>query len=477
MSILLLGLAMLLKRNPETGGAAVTIADILTLLAVTLAGISMIEYVTGPLPLYEQWNMANIASARPGSIPGRMSVGTILGVTMLSVCLFALDRVPKLCTALLSFGIMLALAAVCGFLYKARQLAGGRILDAMSVQTAISLLALYSAAFASRPLREPMLSLFAPELGAEARMELLIGTWALPILIGLMVKLGYQREWYEVPFALGLFAVAVVSLQTFLIWRSDFALTRLTRNKQKLEEVLRKNEKLAVAGRLAASISHEINNPLEAISNLLFLIRTSDGLEEQHRYADMATEELRRVSQITTQTLSFYRESTRPELAEIVPILESSVQLLRGKIKSLGLQVVEEYTEPIPQLVCSPGELRQVVVNLISNALDATPRDGRIVVRASRSRSWTRAGTNVVRIAIADSGSGMPPEVLARVFEPFYTTKEKTGNGLGLWVAADLVEKQGGWMKVRSITYGRHKGTTFAIVLPLIEAGSDFSTP
>jgi signal transduction histidine kinase len=259
----------------------------------------------------------------------------------------------------------------------------------------------------------------------------------------------------------------VIGLQTLLIWRSDYALTHLTQGKQKMEAVLRKNEKLAVAGRLAASISHEINNPLESISNLLYLIRTSSDPREQHTYADLAAEELRRVSQITTQTLSFYRENMSPKLAPMTPILESSVQLLRGKISTLGVKLTEEYREPLPAVVCSSGELRQVLVNLISNALDATTRGGRITIRASVSKAWTRRDRSVVRIAVADNGCGMPPAVLAKVFEPFYTTKEKTGNGLGLWVAADLIEKHGGWMKVRSRTWGSRRGTTFELVLPV----------
>ena len=469
LSLLALGLSLFIRRNGPPGRSSDVLADCLSFVALMLVTVSLTEYVTGPRPIYDRLDLGN-GSILSGYTPGRMSPASCLGLALFAIALITLDRLEKLSTFLLSLGIMLSLAAVCGFLYQARRLQDGKLLDAISIQTSCSLLLLFAAGFAARPLREPLLSLFAPELGAEARLELLVGTWALPLFLGVLVKEGYSREWYGAPFAFGLFAVAVVSLQTFLIWRSDAALTRLTRNKQKMEEVLRKNEKLAVAGRLAASISHEINNPLEAISNLLYLIRTSDELPEQHRYADMASDELRRVSQITSQTLSFYRENTPPKLADVMPILQSSVQLLRGKISSLGIAVIEDYREPISPIICSTGELRQVLVNLISNALDATPRGGKIVIRARQSRAWTRAGSSVVRIAVADTGSGMPPAVLARVFEPFYTTKEKTGNGLGLWVASELVEKHGGWMKVRSSTSAPRQGTTFELVLPILEA-------
>jgi len=471
LSLFLLSIAIVLRHIRRPVRFVVYVADIFSLASMGIALFSLFtrlfESTPGIPRLLYLHASAFAASHFLPSIPWRMSLGGSLGIAILALAVLLLDRLRRICTTLLSIGITLALAAICAFLFHAHQLFGTSLLDAMNVQTAFSLLLLNAAAFAVRPLREPMRSLFAPELGIEARMELLVGTWALPILIGLAVRDGFRRGWYEPSLALALFAVAIIGLQTLLIWRSDLALIQLTKNKQRMEEVMRKNEKLAVAGRLAASISHEINNPLESISNLLYLIRTGSSLEEQYNYADMATEELRRVTQITMQTLSFYRENTAPRLSDVAPILESSVQLLRGKISSMGVDVVEEYYPPLPAIVCSAGELRQVLVNLISNALDATPRGGRIVVRAALSKAWTRGGKSVIRIAVADSGCGMPPAVLARVFEPFYTTKEKTGNGLGLWVAADLVEKHGGWMKVRSCIRGKHPGTTFQLVLPV----------
>ena len=470
LALLMIALAILVRQSRRPLQGLVALADVFSLAPLGIALFSLFTELFESTPgipnlLYSRASALAEARLLPG-VPWRISVSASLGIAILSMAILLLDRMRRISTSLLALGTVLSLAAICGFLFQAHQLFGDLLLDAMSIQTVLSLLLLYVASFACRPIREPMRSLFAPELGIEARIELLVGTWVLPLLIGLAVRDGFVRGWYEPSFALGLFAVAVIGLQTLLIWRSHRALTNLTRNKARMEDALRKNEKLAVAGRLAASISHEINNPLEAISNLLYLIRTSDTIDEQHRYADMATDELRRVTQITTQTLNFYRENTAPVLSDVTPILESSIQLLRGKISSMGVDVVEEYYPPLPAIICSAGELRQVLVNLISNALDATPRGGRIVVRAATSKSWTRAGKNVIRIAVGDSGSGMSPGVLAHVFEPFYTTKAKTGNGLGLWVAADLIEKHGGWMKVRSNTNGQHKGTTFQLVLP-----------
>jgi signal transduction histidine kinase len=135
-------------------------------------------------------------------------------------------------------------------------------------------------------------------------------------------------------------------------------------------------------------------------------------------------------------------------------------------MSSLGVEIVEGYGESIGELECSAGEMRQVMVNLLSNAMEATPAGGRIVLRVRNSRIWDGSGGRAVRVWVADSGTGMPAAVRRKIFEPFYTTKAKTGNGLGLWVAADLIQQQGGWMKVRSTVEGRWRGTTFLLTLP-----------
>ena len=155
-------------------------------------------------------------------------MGTATGVAMLAGAVILLDRVRAVCTALLSVGMMLSLSAVVGFAYSAKALFGIRLLDSMAIQTAVSLMALYAAAFVMRPEREPVRTLFARELGSEARIELLAATWFVPLLIGLAIKQGLVRGWYEAPFGMALFAVGLISLQTFLIWRSDSALVRLS---------------------------------------------------------------------------------------------------------------------------------------------------------------------------------------------------------------------------------------------------------
>lgn len=219
------------------------------------------------------------------------------------------------------------------------------------------------------------------------------------------------------------------------------------------EEMLRRTEKLAATGRLAASIAHEINNPLEAVTNLLYLLQRQDLQEEAHRYADMAQQELARVSQITQQTLRFYRQSSRPVAVRPGELLDSVLNLHRGRISGASIEVVRRYRGDI-QLVAMSGELRQVFANIIGNALDAMPKGGRLLVSVRQSSDWKQSEADPeapgVRIVIADTGSGMSPGVRRRIFEAFFTTKETTGTGLGLWISSGIIAKHKGTIRVRS---------------------------
>jgi signal transduction histidine kinase/HAMP domain-containing protein len=234
------------------------------------------------------------------------------------------------------------------------------------------------------------------------------------------------------------------------------------------EEALRKTEKLAATGRLAASISHEINNPLEAITNLLFLLRNFCRLEDPAlNYVIMAEHEARRITEITQQTLRFYRQPTQPARANVGELLDSVLSLYQGRLKALNIQVERKF-DPDIDLFCFSGELRQVFANLIGNAIDASSEDGRMLVRARRSRSWKNPEHTGVRFALADTGSGMEPAVLERIFEAFFTTKSVTGTGLGLWVSQEIVVKHGGLVHVRSRTpaLGTPSGTVFQLFIP-----------
>jgi PAS domain S-box-containing protein len=235
------------------------------------------------------------------------------------------------------------------------------------------------------------------------------------------------------------------------------------------QDALRRTEKLAAVGRLSAAIAHEINNPLEAITNLLYLLRRQEGLDERAAaYIEQATHEVARMSEIVQQTLRFHRQSTRASVTNIGEVLDSVISLHRGKVRGLQVEVERRYQGEV-ELLCFAGEMRQLFANLIGNALDASPsHGGRLTVALRNSRSWNGSSIAGVRVVIADTGSGMSPAVLRRIFEPFFTTKEATGTGLGLWVSAGIIQKHHGSIRVRSRTAqdGGASGTVFMVFLP-----------
>jgi PAS domain S-box-containing protein len=239
-------------------------------------------------------------------------------------------------------------------------------------------------------------------------------------------------------------------------------------DRKRSEDALRKTEKLAATGRLAASIAHEINNPLEAITNLLFLLRNFSQLEEPAlQYVLMAEHEAKRISEITQQTLRFYRQSTLPTRANMAELLGSVLTLYRGRLNTLNIQVERDF-DPELDLFCFSGELRQVFANLVGNAIDATMGGGRLLVRARRSHNWKEPDMHGIRFVVADTGIGMEPAVRDRVFEAFFTTKEVTGTGLGLWVSYEIIMKHRGLVHVRSRPSfdGQVSGTVFEIFIP-----------
>jgi two-component system CheB/CheR fusion protein len=243
------------------------------------------------------------------------------------------------------------------------------------------------------------------------------------------------------------------------------SLTDMTKRK-KIEAALIQAEKLAIASRLAASIAHEINNPLEAVTNLLYLASTDDDAAAARAFTAQALEEVGRVSQITQQTLKFYRQSTSPSSVQISEILDSLLVLYHGKILANNISVHRQYREG-PPILCLTGDLRQIFANIIANAVDAMKSGGSLTMRVSPSFDWRNRERSGIRTTIADSGTGMDTETLRRIYEPFFTTKNETGTGLGMWVSAQLVERLQGNLRVSSTTRPGRSGTAFSLFLPL----------
>jgi PAS domain S-box-containing protein len=250
-----------------------------------------------------------------------------------------------------------------------------------------------------------------------------------------------------------------------LVFR-DITLERRT------QDTLLANEKLAVAGRLAATIAHEIHNPLDAVSNLLYLMRTGVTEEESKQFIDMAESELARVTQISRAMLGLYRESRAPVPVDLKGILEDILLLMEHRF--LELQVTVQADLPSPVIVDAfPAELRQVFTNLIANAAEAAGTGGKISVGTSALAATPKMSAGAV-VVIVDNGPGIPDEIRSQLFQPFFTTKGERGTGLGLWVSRGIISKHGGSIEITSNTDSLTHGTTVAVFLtekPTIAAG------
>jgi PAS domain S-box-containing protein len=235
--------------------------------------------------------------------------------------------------------------------------------------------------------------------------------------------------------------------------------------RRRAEEALVRAEKLAVAGRLAATISHEINNPLESVTNLLYLIEHASTIQETKTYCQTAQAELARVSHIVTHTLRFNRQVNVAGEEKLSDLLDSAVAIYEGRLRHSGITLRRDYDESADMRRFGP-ELRQVFANLIGNAFDATRRTGILIVRTRSQTRW-RTGEQGVRITIADTGQGINCEIQTRLFEPFFTTKGDSGTGLGLWVSREILNKCEGTIRLRSRTDPGRSGTVFSIWLPV----------
>jgi PAS domain S-box-containing protein len=234
---------------------------------------------------------------------------------------------------------------------------------------------------------------------------------------------------------------------------------------KRAEEAERISEKLAAVGRLASSVAHHINNPLASVRNLLFLLQNEDLSPEGKQHLATAHREISRVAHISTQALGFCRNGGELVWASISAILDEALALHDNRIEVAGIELLRDDDATL-RLRCHAGELRQVMVNLIGNALDATPIGGRLQLRVRRATDWI-TGRPGVRITVADNGRGMSPATRRRAFEPFYTTKERIGTGLGLWICADIVSRYTGRISVRSNDTCGRNGSVLTLFLPL----------
>jgi len=236
---------------------------------------------------------------------------------------------------------------------------------------------------------------------------------------------------------------------------------------QTLRQQLFESEKMAAVGRLAAAVAHEINNPLEAIKNALYLVVTGLPAGDQNRrFLEIASKETERVSGIIRQMLGFYRQTVDKVPTNVNIILQEAMTLLQRPLRQQQIVCRLDLQPEIPWVLASSDQLKQVFLNLILNAQEAMPRGGLLEVSTRVSREWDSEFLpgRYVLVQVRDTGAGIADEDIAHIFEPFYSTKtESKGTGLGLWVSMGIVQSHGGQIKVRS---RRGRGTTFTIALP-----------
>jgi signal transduction histidine kinase/ActR/RegA family two-component response regulator len=294
--------------------------------------------------------------------------------------------------------------------------------------------------------------------------------WELyPMLIGTVVEANFRKvmdERVPVEFEQYFSGDGAEAWFKFLIYPQPgegiILYLRETTSTQRTEQALRGSEQLAAVGRLAASIAHEINNPLEAVTNLLFLAKMDDTVGGSTRsLLEVADRELQRLSHIAARSLKFYRQRTAPALTSLEDLIESVLFFNEPDLKVRSIRLERRHRQA-PPVLCLPGEIQQVVTNLVSNALDALPQNGRLIVAVRPATdSSNRKG---VSVTVADSGQGIDHATLDRLFHPFVTTKGEAGTGLGLWVSKGILDKHQSKIKIRSKV---GSGTVFRLFLPL----------
>jgi PAS domain S-box-containing protein len=236
--------------------------------------------------------------------------------------------------------------------------------------------------------------------------------------------------------------------------------------RRQTEQTLRSSERLALAGRLSATIAHEIRNPLDTVSNLIYLLRhEEDPSNASSQYLELASDELARIAQITGQLLTFHREAQVPVQVNLADVLQSVLVLFAPQIRKAHIDVEQRF-EAAPLVRGFPGELRQVFSNLVGNALDAMPNGGKLILHLRESSLASDPARRGARITILDTGVGIPAGVRKNLFAPFFTTKGEKGTGLGLWVSRGLIEKHEGTIHLASRMRAGKNGTAFSVFLP-----------
>lgn len=244
-----------------------------------------------------------------------------------------------------------------------------------------------------------------------------------------------------------------------------------TTAKKKAEKLLQNNDRLATTGKLAASLAHEIHNPLDSVSNLLYLMKSTNNPDLLEKYIAMASSELDRVTQMIRHMLAFQREATKPVPVKIRDVLDNVAALFNRKLEDNRVQLTLK-VDFEGEFLGLPGEMRQVFANLLGNAIEAVGRSGAIYIHARFGHDWVQDRLGL-RVYILDNGPGVPPKIRQTIFEPFFTTKGESGTGLGLWITAGIIKNHQGSIRLHTSTQPGRSGTCFAVFFPSLDSQKD----
>jgi signal transduction histidine kinase len=395
---------------------------------------------------------------------GRFSVVTALNFTFAGLALATLRVERKvLPDAFVGFIAMLVYFAIVGYIYQTSILYGRVTSSSTIALFAILALALWCSSSSLQFIRY----FTGSSAGSITARRVVLSILVLLPALGFLEIEGRQINAFGREEGMAFFVVATATIFTALVLQTATVLDQIDRRRKNAEAGLIQTEKLAATGRMAATIAHEINNPLGAVTNLIYLCRTLDlDAATRDSYLAMAEEEVKHLALISKQTLGFYRETAEPTAINLEEMVGQVIALYRSRLANKGIDLRQSLHSGA-RVFGIGGELRQVLVNLVSNAFDACPNTNGII----RIASAVEHGRVV--IDVSDNGHGVKDSDRDRIFDAFFTTKEKIGTGLGLWVSKGLIEKNGG--TIRLISNDIPFRTTFRLTMPAVMASDQRS--
>ncbi len=386
--------------------------------------------------------------------PGRPALTTVLAFLFAGLGLIAMraqrgGHAADWCAGLVG---AISYLGLIGYGYGLPKLYGGVMALPTAVLLSVVALALCTARSDS--------IVMSRDAGGVAFRRVITALLVLMPLLGLVGMRAQQRFSLTLEMGTALLVVVVVFLFTAITAHTAGVLNELDVKRKQFEESLIRADKLAAAGRLSATIAHEINNPLAAVTNLLYLAETAESDTKRTEYIRTAQDELQRVTEIAKRTLGFYRDDTQPVDVSLSAIAREVVDLFRRSMSASQIRLDTDLQSGA-RVRARPGEIRQIISNLLANAIDAVAGENRPRITVA-----VRELPGAVQLAVGDNGCGIESDQLPRIFEPFFTTKKDVGTGLGLYISRQLAEKNGGYLHVESCSQSDGRSTTLLLTLP-----------